>query len=109
MPYTIPPKQLFFTFMITYTCYWITKVLCLCLLDFSAAFDTIDHNILITRLLVSYPRLCSKLVHILLVILILMYLIRGVHTLSYQRSPFHGGTENAGVENAIRAKLQGGK
>ena len=45
------------------------KVLCLCLLDLSAAFDTIHHNILITHLfLVWYPRLCSKLVQILLVI-----------------------------------------
>jgi len=39
------------------------KLSCLCLLDLSAAFDTIDHDILLTRLiLVWHSRLCSQLV-----------------------------------------------
>jgi len=48
------------------------KVSCLCLLDLSAAFDTIDHDILIIRLiLVWYPWLCSQLVQVISVVSLL--------------------------------------
>ena len=50
------------------------KVSCLCLLDLSTAFDTIDHDILITRpsfILVWYPWLCSQLVQVISIISLL--------------------------------------
>jgi len=61
-----PPKQLFYTSVHDHLISAVgsQKVSCLCLLDLSAAFDIIDHDILITRLssLLWYPRLCSQLV-----------------------------------------------
>ena len=45
-----------------------------CLLDLSAAFDTIDHDILITgHFLVWYPGLCSQLVQVIPVISLLPF------------------------------------